>query len=453
MSITRIHAIKATVKKSIEYITDPDKTDDKNLVYTFGTSLENAASTFRLEHENHSGRDTNLAYHLIQSFAPGEVAPDEAHDIGKELADRLLGGKYTYVLSTHIDKGHVHNHLIFCSVDNIDHKKYHSCKESYRTIRRINYEICADHNLSVIQENNYKGKSYKEWKENRTGTSWKSQLKKDINETINNTHTYEDFLDQLRSKGYEIKDHEISPKAHKYIGFRAPGQERWIRGRAQSLGTDFTKERIRERIEEKARIRAEKMKKNSSGQMSIIDNSSGRYSQDWVDPQNLKTAAKIQSKLAELGLDDFNALNEKIESLHTQAVNGKRSTVALDKQIIRFEEILHYARVYTENKKYIHGYEKSKDKDRYYRTHGYEIEVANGAIDRLRNAGLDPGRFNLQKMEEDYLLLKKDRASSSKAYKETEKECRKLEKLREEFNSYLSKDMSKDQDRNKNRSI
>ena len=84
MSITRIHAIKATVKKSIEYITDPDKTDDKNLVYTFGTSLENAASTFRLEHENHSGRDTNLAYHLIQSFAPGEVAPDEAHDIGKE---------------------------------------------------------------------------------------------------------------------------------------------------------------------------------------------------------------------------------------------------------------------------------------------------------------------------------------------------------------------------------
>ena len=154
MSITRIHAIKATVKKSIEYITDPDKTDDKNLVYTFGTSLENAASTFRLEHENHSGRDTNLAYHLIQSFAPGEVSPDEAHDIGKELADRLLGGKYTYVLSTHIDRGHVHNHLIFCSVDNIDHKKYHSCKESYRTIRRINDEICADHNLSVIQENN-----------------------------------------------------------------------------------------------------------------------------------------------------------------------------------------------------------------------------------------------------------------------------------------------------------
>ena len=163
MSITRIHAIKATVKKSIDYITDPDKTDDKNLVYTFGTSLENAASTFRLEHEKHSGRDTNLAYHLIQSFAPGEVSPEEAHDIGRELADRLLQGRYSYVISTHTDRDHIHNHLVFCAANNIDYHKYHDCKQTYWNIRHLSDQLCEEHNLSVICSDQPNRKKYKQW--------------------------------------------------------------------------------------------------------------------------------------------------------------------------------------------------------------------------------------------------------------------------------------------------
>ena len=458
MSITRIHAIKATVKRSIDYICNPAKTDGETLITAFGTTVEYAPAMFANALKKTDPSDPNLAYHLIQSFAPGEVGAKEAHEIGKELAERLLGGRYSYIVSTHTDKNHCHNHIIFCAADNITHKKYHDCKRSYWNIRHINDELCEEHNLSVIKENKHIGKSYKEWMADKAGTSWKSKLKSDINETIKQAHTYDAFLDLMKSKGYEIKDAEISPEAHKYIGFRAPGQERWVRGRPKSLGEDFTKERIRERIEEKARIRAERMKRLTKRNPSMIDTTQDKFAESpglmrWAEKQNLKAAAQIQSKLAEMGLDSFDALDAKIESLHKQAKEGKKATIALDKDITRFEDLLHYAHVYNENKKYIRGYEKSKDKERYYRAHGYDIEIANGAIDRLKNAGLDPDRIDLQKMESDYAVMTADREKTSSAYKAAEKECEKLKKLRDDLTSYVGTEQSLDIERDVKRTL
>ena len=458
MSITRIHAIKATVKRSIDYICNPAKTDGETLITAFGTTVEYAPAMFANALKKTDPSDPNLAYHLIQSFAPGEVGAKEAHEIGKELAERLLGGRYSYIVSTHTDKNHCHNHIIFCAADNITHKKYHDCKRSYWNIRHINDELCEEHNLSVIKENKHIGKSYKEWMADKAGTSWKSKLKSDINETIKQAHTYDEFLDLMKSKGYEIKDAEISPEAHKYIGFRAPGQERWVRGRPKSLGDDFTKERIRERIEEKARIRAERMKRLTKRNPSMIDTTQDKFAESpglmrWAEKQNLKAAAQIQSKLAEMGLDSFDALDAKIESLHKQAKEGKKATIALDKEITKFEDLLHYAHVYNENKMYIRGYEKSKDKERYYRTHGYDIEIANGAIDRLKNAGLDPDRIDLQKMESDYAVMTADREKTSSAYKAAEKECEKLKKLRDDLTSYVGTEQSLDIERDVKRTL
>ena len=458
MSITRIHAIKATVKRSIDYICNPAKTDGETLITAFGTTVEYAPAMFANALKKTDPSDPNLAYHLIQSFAPGEVGAKEAHEIGKELAERLLGGRYSYIVSTHTDKNHCHNHIIFCAADNITHKKYHDCKRSYWNIRHINDELCEEHNLSVIKENKHIGKRYKEWMADKAGTSWKSKLKSDINETIKQAHTYDEFLDLMKSKGYEIKDAEISPEAHKYIGFRAPGQERWVRGRPKSLGDDFTKERIRERIEEKARIRAERMKRLTKRNPSMIDTTQDKFAESpglmrWAEKQNLKAAAQIQSKLAEMGLDSFDALDAKIDSLHKQAKEGKKATIALDKDITKFEDLLHYAHVYDENKKYIRGYEKSKDKERYYRTHGYDIEIANGAIDRLKNAGLDPDRIDLQKMESDYAVMTADREKTSSAYKAAEKECEKLKKLRDDLTSYVGTEQSLDIERDVKRTL
>ena len=113
MAYTKIHAIKATVDKAIEYICNPDKTDEQIYVSSYACAPETAAIDFKYTLDHCRENSPNKAYHLIQAFAPGEVGYEEAHRIGKELADKVLEGKYSYVVTTHIDKGHIHNHIIF----------------------------------------------------------------------------------------------------------------------------------------------------------------------------------------------------------------------------------------------------------------------------------------------------------------------------------------------------
>ena len=451
MAITKIHAIKATVAGAVNYICNPDKTDSSILITAFGTSPETAAEDFRFTLSHTDLSDPNKAYHLIQSFAPGEVSAEEAHKIGEELADRLLGGRYSYIVATHTDKGHIHNHIIFCAADNIDYKKYHDCKQTYWNIRRLSDEICEEHDLSVLRESSHKSKSYKEWQSEKSGTSWKAQLKKDINECIKQSRTYEEFLSLMMAKGYEIKDAEISENAHKYIAFRAPGQERWSRGRAKSLGAEYTKERIKERIEEKARVRAERMKKFTSRPASMIDTTQERFAESpglkrWAEMQNLKAAAKMQSELAGMGFSSLSEVDEKIEALHLQAKTGKKTTVELDRRKKTAAENLRFARQYAENRKYEKGYEKSKDKERYYRTHHTEIHLAWGARERLLSAGVDPDSLDLSKLEEECTRIVSDREKTSTAYRSAEAECEKLKKIRDELYAYIGAEPSQNID-------
>ena len=172
MAYTKIHAIKATVDKAIDYICNPEKTYEKMFVSSYACSPETAAYDFKYTLDHCRENSPNKAYHLIQAFAPGEVGFEEAHRIGKELADKLLEGKFSYVVTTHIDKGHVHNHIIFCAADNIEHNKYHDCKQSYYRIRKLSDELCKEHNLSVIIPGAQRGRKYKEWQSEQNGSAW-----------------------------------------------------------------------------------------------------------------------------------------------------------------------------------------------------------------------------------------------------------------------------------------
>ena len=185
MAYTKIHAIKATVDKAIDYICNPEKTDEKMFVSSYACSPETAAYDFKYTLDHCRENSPNKAYHLIQAFAPGEVGFEEAHRIGKELADKLLEGKYSYVVTTHIDKGHVHNHIIFCAADNIEHNKYHDCKQSYYHIRKLSDELCKEHNLSVIIPGAQRGRKYKEWQSEQNGSAWKTQIRKEVAEMTN----------------------------------------------------------------------------------------------------------------------------------------------------------------------------------------------------------------------------------------------------------------------------
>lgn len=248
MAYTKIHAIKATVNKAIKYIINPDKTDGQMLVDSFACSPETADKEFDFALNQNMIPGPNKAFHLIQSFMPGEVNYDEAHQIGQELADRLLQGKYSYVIATHIDHNHIHNHIVFCAADNINHRKYDDNKRSYHHIRQLSDELCSEHNLSIIKPGLKRGMKYNEWVARKNGTSWKAQLQTDIDETIKIAKSYENFIELMKAKGYEIKGEEFGEGAAKYIAFRPLESKNFVRGSDRAFGPGYTKENIRDRI-------------------------------------------------------------------------------------------------------------------------------------------------------------------------------------------------------------
>ena len=312
------------------------------LISSFGCSPETAAFDFKFALSKTNQADPNKAFHLIQAFAPGEVSYKEAHQIGVELANKLLEGKFSYIVSTHIDKGHVHNHIIFCAADNVNHEKYHDCKQTYYHIRRLNDELCSKHQLSVISPTNQRGKSYKEWTSGRNGTSWKIKLKQDIDEAIQNADTYEQCMELIRAKGYEIKGETIGENALKYISFRPLDREHFVRGSLKSLGAEYAKERIKERVETKALAQTQKrvpfparkkplIKDYSS--RTLIDTSEEKFTQSpglqhWAAIENLKIAASSYSKAGSII-----ELEKQIESKSVLAKTARNSLVETERQL------------------------------------------------------------------------------------------------------------------------
>ena len=462
MATTKIHAIKSTVGKAIKYICNEQKTDHNVLISSYGCGVQSAEFDFKflLGKNQSSGPNSepNLAYHLIQSFAPGEIAGEEAHAISQELADRLLQGKYPYVLATHIDRDHVHSHLIFCSVNNQDYKKYHRCTQSYNQIRKLSDEICAEHGKSVIKETTRTGKTYAEWMHERKGDSWKAKIKKDIDECILISRSYEEFLQRMRDKGYEINGETFGEGSAKYISFRPYGKDRFVRGRAQSLGADYTKEKIRERIEERSSLGTEKMVQNISGPVltieeylkkhqtgsltSLIDTSSEKFANSiglskWADKENFKRFAAMYAELGGQGFQSIQELKDRIKELRLQAHQEKKNVISLEREIKEFGNIRSFAKQYLENKKYHINYQNSKDKERYYRMHFDQINMFDSASEWLKSSGINTATLNLGKIEEHYQKLIADKNRLSDSYIAKEAECDRLKKIDDSLSKFL----------------
>ena len=448
MAYTKIHAITATVSKAVDYICNPAKTDEGILISSYGCSPETAAYDFKFALSKTSQSDPNKAYHLIQSFLPGEVAYKEAHLIGVELADRLLEGKYSYVVSTHIDKGHVHNHVIFCAADNVNHQKYHDCKKTYYNIRSLSDDLCREHELSVITPGEKRGKTYKEWQAGKNGSAWKEQLKSDIDEAIKTAAAYEDCMELIRAKGYEIKGEGFGEKAHKFISFRPLDRERFVRGSAKSLGAEYTKERIKGRIEEKALAKDKKRvpfptrKKpivRDYSKKNLIDTTEEKFTESpglkhWADIQNLKIAAAAYSQAGSIS-----ELEKQIAAKSTLAKTARESLVETERQLKDFGQVLKYAEQYKANHIYHVRYQKSKDKDAYLRRHETELILHDGAENMLKRFGINPKNIDVEKLRSDYKALYSKKQALQKTYKAAEKETANLNRKLDTLNQYLAR--------------
>ena len=438
MAVTKIKPIKSTLKKALEYIQNPDKTDDKMLVSSFGCSYETADIEFAFTLSQALDKGNNLAHHLIQSFEPGEVSFEKAHEIGKQLADAVTKGQYEYVLTTHIDKGHVHNHIIFCAVNFVDYHKYNSNKRSYYGIRNINDRLCYENGLSVITpEKGRKGKSYIEYQTAKTGTSWKGKLKEAVDLLIPQIKDFEELLEKLQASGYEIK-------LGKYVSCRAPGQERFTR--LKTLGIDYTEEAIQKRI---AGIRSRNVKipKQEQGISLLIDIENNIKAQQsagyehWAKIHNLKQAAKTMNFLTENNILQYEYLIKKIDEIILDSEQTADSLKQNEKKLSDMAVLIKNISTYQKTKDIHRGYIKAKDKEAYRRKYESSLILYEASGKALKDAGIKK-LPELAALQKEYTALQKKKEAIYSDYGKLKKKVKEYQKIKQNVDTILQKEKS-----------
>ena len=442
MAVTKTHPIKSTLKAAIDYICNPEKTDGKLLVSAYGCAAKTADIEFSWTRRHAIDKGTNLGRHLIQAFQPGEVTPEQAHEIGMELAKEILGGKYEFVLTTHIDKDHVHNHLIFNAVSFTDHKHYHSNKRSYHEIRRASDRICKEHGLSVIIPGQAKGKSYIEHQAAQAGTSYKAKLKAAIDRLIPASADFEDLLLRLQREGYEIK-------RGKYVSCRASDQERFTR--MKTLGVDYTEEAITARIA--GRSRPSRQPKQRDGRISLLidiqNNIKAQQSAGfthWAKLNNLKQAAKTMNFLIEHGISSYGELESKLAVISTRRDTVHAEIKRVESRSTELALVMKHAGTYRQLKPLYVRYRKSNDKEKFLRGHESEIILFEAAARELKRLGAVPlPTTESMKTELTNLAAEKERLLAE--YKAARTEAQEYETVKQNVDALLTVPKEQEQQR------
>ena len=436
MAVTKIKPVKSTLSKALDYIENPDKTDGKMLISSFGCSYETADIEFGYTLSQALDKGSNLAFHLIQSFAPGEVDYEKAHEIGKQLADAVTKGQHEYVVTTHIDKGHIHNHVIFCAVNFVDHHKYNSNKRSYYGIRNMSDKLCRENGLSVVVPGKgSKGKSYAEYQAEKTGTSWKGKLKIAVDALIPQVSSFEELLTRLQAAGYEIKP-------GKYVSCRAPGQERFTR--LKTLGADYTEEAVRERIAGR-RTKVAKAPREQRGVSLLIDieNSikaaqSKGYEQ-WAKIHNLKQAAKTMNFLTEHKIEQYADLVSRIEEMSAESGQAADALKNAEKRLADMAVLIKNVSTYQKTKPVYDAYRKARNREKYRAGQEQAIILHEAAVRSLKAAGIAK-LPNLAALQSEYEALQAQKEALYADYGKLKKKVREYDIIKQNIDSILQAD-------------
>ena len=446
MAVTKIKAIRGTLSKAIAYILNPEKTDEKLLVSSYGCASETAAREFEWTRKIAEQKGMNpvriIARHVIQSFEIGEVTPELAHEIGKQFADEILGGKYEYVLTTHIDKDHVHNHLIFNAVDFVDYHAYKSYKRIYYDMREVSDRLCKENGLSVIPPSQNKGMDYKEYTEAKRGTSWKQKLKQTIDRLVITAKDYDDFLRLMQEAGYEIK-------TGKYISFRAEGQERFTR--SKTIGENYTEERIKERIAGRTprRNRRQTVPKGISligdiqERIRLIDSKGYEYKAKLTI---LKEAARTLNYLTEKNLLQYADLEKKVEDVHSSYDRTGKELKGVEARLREIQPLIKNISNYQRLKPVYDAFQKAKDKPGFKAKHEAELvifEAARSTLLAMQGDEKLPSMKTLQ-AEQQRLLEEQQRLYDERA--KLKKEVKQIETIKSNVDTFLAPSVDHDRD-------
>ena len=446
MAVTKIKAIRGTLSKAIAYILNPEKTDEKLLVSSYGCASETAAREFEWTRKIAEQKGMNpvriIARHVIQSFEIGEVTPELAHEIGKQFADEILGGKYEYVLTTHIDKDHVHNHLIFNAVDFVDYHAYKSYKRIYYDMREVSDRLCKENGLSVIPPSQNKGMGYKEYTEAKRGTSWKQKLKQTIDRLVITAKDYDDFLRLMQEAGYEIK-------TGKYISFRAKGQERFTR--SKTIGENYTEERIKERIAGRTPRRSQRQTtpkgisliRDIQERIRLIDSRGYEYKAKLTI---LKEAARTLNYLTENSLLQYADLEKKVEDVHSSYDRTGKELKGVEARLREVQPLIKNISNYQRLKPVYDAFQKAKDKPSFKAKHEAELvifEAARSTLLAMQGDEKLPSLKTLQ-AEQQRLLEEQQRLYDERA--KLKKEVKQIETIKSNVDTFLASSADHDRD-------
>ena len=434
------------MSKAIAYILNPEKTDEKLLVSSYGCASETAAREFEWTRKIAEQKGMTpvriIARHVIQSFEIGEVTPELAHEIGKQFADEILEGKYEYVLTTHIDKDHVHNHLIFNAVDFVDYHAYKSYKRIYYDMREVSDRLCKENGLSVIPPSQNKGMGYKEYTEAMRGTSWKQKLKQTIDRLVITAKDYDDFLRLMQEAGYEIK-------TGKYISFRAEGQERFTR--SKTIGENYTEERIKERIA--GRTPRKSQRQTTPKGISLIGDIQERIR--LIDSKGyehkakltiLKEAARTLNYLTDNNLLQYTDLEKNVEDVHSSYDRTGKELKVVEARLREVQPLIKNISNYQRLKPVYDAFQKAKDKPSFKAKHEAELvifEAARSTLLAMQGDEKLPSLKTLQ-AEQQRLLDEQQRLYDERA--KLKKEVKQIETIKSNVDTFLAPSADHDRD-------
>lgn len=446
MAVTKIKAIRGTLSKAIVYILNPEKTDEKLLVSSYGCASETAAREFEWTRKIAEQKGMNpvriIARHVIQSFEIGEVTPELAHEIGKQFADEILGGKYEYVLTTHIDKDHVHNHLIFNAVDFVNYHAYKSYKRIYYDMREVSDRLCKENGLSVIPPSQNKGMGYKEYTEAKRGTSWKQKLKQTIDRLVITAKDYDDFLRLMQEAGYEIK-------TGKYISFRAKGQERFTR--SKTIGENYTEERIKERIAGRTPRRSQRQTTpkgisligDIQERIRLIDSKGYEYKAKLTI---LKEAARTLNYLTENNLLQYADLEKKVEDVHSSYDRIGKELKGVEARLREVQPLIKNISNYQRLKPVYDAFQKAKDKPGFKAKHEAELVIFEAARSTLLAMQGDEKLPSLKTLQAEQAQLFEEQERLYAERNRFKKEAKQIETIKSNVDTFLSPSADHDRD-------
>lgn len=434
------------MSKAIAYILNPEKTDEKLLVSSYGCASETAAREFEWTRKIAEQKGMNpvriIARHVIQSFEVGEVTPELAHEIGKQFADEILGGKYEYVLTTHIDKDHVHNHLIFNAVDFVDYHAYKSYKRIYYDMREVSDRLCKENGLSVIPPSQSKGMGYKEYTEAKRGTSWKQKLKQTIDRLVITAKDYDDFLRLMQEAGYEIK-------TGKYISFRAEGQERFTR--SKTIGENYTEERIKERIAGRTPRRSQRQ--TTPKGISLIGDIQERIR--LIDSKGyehkakltiLKEAARTLNYLTENNLLQYADLEKKVEDIHSSYDRTGKELKGVEARLREVQPLIKNISNYQRLKPVYDAFQKAKDKPGFKAKHEAELVIFEAARSTLLAMQGDEKLPSLKTLKAEQAQLFEEQERLYAERNRLKKEAKQIETIKSNVDTFLAPSADHDRD-------